>query len=208
MEQRVLESRFLAKDLVPIDGGGKKDISEADVEMILIRGKTSQIGAVGDQWLKLRGTAQDEIHMNMDMAMSKELAIFLHLNDAVDGAGAMRQVSSDTWSTPGAFRIKFRYAFNTKTSPKMSQTGISIPKIELPAVDNAGPSKGRTAKLALNAEDKTKQGANSQPEITMPPSSDANWAIAQGDLPSQVLIIVRHLKENVVFPAVKPRAAN
>ena len=195
LEAGLLESRYLAKNLVPVVGG-TKDISETDVEMILIRAPASQIDNLSRQWGNVRGAAQDEIHMNMDMAMStKDLEIFLHLNDAVDGDGVVRQVSSDSWTTPGTYKLKFRYAFNKRSNPRVSTTAASSPNIQ----------------LLVNVENKAQQPEGKQLEkqqLVVVPGTESNVALNDANNPSQVLIIVRNLNEDVLFPATKGTPAN
>ena len=204
LEKGLLESRYFATDLVPVIGG-EKDVANADVEMILIRDKAHVIDELLLQWYKVRGAANNEATMQLDLAITtKELEIFLHLNDAADGGGTVRQVSSDTWTTPGAYRLKFRYAFNKKSTPRVTETSAPRNKSASP-VGDAGSSRTPPVKLAQNADEKSKQAVIVQPDIQRPLPANANPGANDGNVPCQVLVIIRQLNENHTFPAVTGR---
>jgi anti-sigma-K factor RskA len=207
LEKGLLESRFIANDLIPIEGGNK-DASATDVEMVLIRNTASAIDGLLLEWYKMRAAANDEVSLKSDLVLStKELEIFLNLNDAVDGGSALRQVSSDTWTTPGAYRLKFRFAFNrTQAAPKVSTTGGSN-KIELPIIQES--TQTPPVNFALNGGEKSKPVVQLQPQEQPEQQPNTGGPIGpdrNDKTPSQVLIIIRHLNDNYVFPAVKGTA--
>lgn len=202
LEKGVLDSRFIGDDKV-VAGGLAKGESKADVEMILVRSTAGQIDKINREWLDVQGREQDEVHLRLDLATTnKELEIFLRLNDAVDGEGVLRQVSSETWTKPGAYRLKFRLALNSGSLTRLG--AVSGPRVVTQLVPSETPSSSTSSvKLTADAQ-KTSSGiqdnANQSTKVSPPPQGA--WG-TDAETPSQVLIIIRHLKEDQTFPAVK-----
>jgi hypothetical protein len=211
LEQGILESRFIGQDRITVEGQ-VQDVSRDSVDMMFIRGKADQMDTIWRELLQKRQEDPELVHLRMDLAVAtKELEIFLNLNNAIDRAAPSRLANAERWSNPGAHRLQFRLPLRSIsiTSLGAISPGSKSPPaiLETPSGKSLFPKSPRST---LPVE-KTRETSPDTPRIGTPQVANdpANQPMAlpanidlrdmgvRGDQPSQVLIIVRNLKQGL-----------
>lgn len=178
LEKDLLNCRFVGDDKI-IAGGIVKDVSKDDVEMIFVRSTGGKIDTLQRLESFYRARVKDKIHLRIDLAETPpEMQVFLQLNDAASPYRGDSLAFQDTWSQPGTYRLQFRLGLH---SMSFSRLGVVSGPAFKPEV---------TSDAKENSDEITFAPPPALPRAKL---SDAGTRDTD---PSQVLIIVRRLKED------------